>query len=66
MRKVNLTVSKIEFNAILAGLRQLQQALERPDGFGTYDADILTNGGDEKAITPEEIDTLCERINTGG
>jgi hypothetical protein len=32
MFKVNLTVTKTEFNAILAGLRQLQQALNDPMG----------------------------------
>ena len=55
--------------AILAGLRLLQQW--REDRIVTKDAsldmiidDIETNGGAHEPMTAEEIDALCELINT--
>jgi hypothetical protein len=63
-----------ERNAILAGLRLLQQKLRmlvrnnRYEVVGTAEEeavnDILTNGWTESALGPVQIDELCERINS--
>lgn len=57
--------SRSDLAAILAGLRNLQLDLER----GTLPAGIrhdLTDGGEICALSCDEIDELCERINCGG
>lgn len=53
-----------ERDAVLAGLRLLQRGWETgrirsDDEFG----EIATCGGEHDALTPGEIDDLCERIN---
>jgi len=63
---MNFSVSKQQFDAVLAGLRLLQTCLENRlvlsnDG-GI--SDILTDGGIHKGLSSTEIDTLCESLNT--
>lgn len=52
-------------DAVLAGLRLLQEALEagrvQPNDGGI--GDILTNGGEHAGVTAEEIDALCDELN---
>ena len=60
---MQITVDDIEFNAILAGLRMVQQAITRRDRIASPDDDILTNGGAAEPITADAIDDLCQRIN---
>ena len=52
-------------DAVLAGLRLLQDALEAgrvlPNDGGI--GDILTNAGAHGGITIDEIDALCEELN---
>lgn len=50
-------------SAILAGLRLLQHYLDPVPG-GTNVEDILTNDGTHDALSVEEINELCEGINT--
>jgi len=52
-----------ELAAILAGLRMVQQALDR-DGILPYGVmDIYTNG--KAGLTSPQIDLLCRRLNVG-
>lgn len=59
-----------ELSAVLAGLRILQ--LEMEFGSPTYHSmmpallNILSNKDTLVPLTLEEIDELCERLNTGG
>lgn len=64
-RKAEITGPR--FNAILCGLRLLQAELsETEDTHLTPDlVDILTNGEDVYPIGMDEIDQLCELINSG-
>lgn len=54
-------LSAREVATILAALRQYQR--------GTYHRleleEIATNGGEFEALTADEIDELCQRINCG-
>jgi hypothetical protein len=56
-----------ELDAVLAGLRLLQSALDA----GTVTpndgdiGDVLTCSGDHGGLTAAQIDELCERLNTG-
>ncbi len=50
-------------NALLAGLRLLQQ---NGDRLPPEIEDIATNGGTQALITPNAIDDLCEQINCNG
>lgn len=55
-----------ERDALLAGLRLLQLALENPDDGGWFGEDlknVFTNGGQHEGLDPDEIDELCERLN---
>lgn len=52
-----------EVSAILAGLRLLQQHLRPVEG-GDDVQDILDCGGQVLPLTAEEINTLCEKVNT--
>jgi hypothetical protein len=60
-----MKLSVQDTNAILAGLRLLQSALDK----GTVVADdgdvgdILTNSGECTPHTADSIDELCERLN---
>lgn len=62
-----LTLSAQQLDAVLAGLRCLQVALESgsvsPDDGDI--GDILTNGQTHPGLTADEIDKLCESINSG-
>lgn len=55
-----------ELAAVLAGLRLLQNHLKEPgiEELGVV-ADILTNGGTLEPLSVEEINALCERLNSG-
>lgn len=59
-----ITVTSEEYNAVIAGLRLLQNALDNstvtPDDGDI--GDILTNTGSEKPLTAAQIDELVERI----
>ena len=58
-----LRLNSIERNALLAGLRVLQGLADRAV---SVPQDILTNAGQERAITAAEINAICEWINTVG
>lgn len=60
-RDIVLKVSEREFDAILAGLRLWQSERERGQ---EPMMDIATEHG--KALSSDEVDDLCERINCGG
>lgn len=49
-----------ELAAVLAGLRMIQSAGDLPGPI----ADIFTNCGELAGLTNDEIDRLCERLNT--
>lgn len=59
-----ITVTSEEYNAVIAGLRLLQNALDNstvtPDDGDI--GDILTNTGSEEPLTAAQIDELVERI----
>jgi hypothetical protein len=59
---MSVAVTDTERDAVLTGLRLLQQALEA-DNLAPLLRDILTNGGAHPGLDPESIDTLCERLN---
>lgn len=50
-----------EVNAILAGLRLVQQQLDPVPG-GENVMDILTNEGEDAPPTVEELNTLCDAL----
>lgn len=57
-------------DAVLAGLRMLQAWKENrvtsKDAQHDVDIDMIeTNGGEHDALTADELETLCEEINTG-
>lgn len=59
------TLDARELGSILAGLRMLQLHYDRssrdlPNGLN----EIATDGGTVEALDQEEIDALCERLNT--
>ena len=54
-----------EIGTILAALRLYQRRLLR-GGIPVEIDDLATDGGEHDALTAEEIDRLCERINFGG
>jgi hypothetical protein len=65
--KVTLTVTCQEFDTILAALRVYQQEYLDPWGVVMCDAGIdgiATLLGQHPALIYEEIDDLCEKINT--
>jgi hypothetical protein len=52
---------------ILAALRHFQRDLMREGDWIAHDIlDIATSGGTLEPMTAEEIDALCEAINTSG
>jgi len=65
---MNSSISKKQFDAVLAGLRLLQSCLENrlvlPNDGDI--GDILTDGGTHKGLTTTEIDALCGSLNTAG
>lgn len=55
-----------ELGTVLAALRYWQASVEAGEVSSKADhryGDIAANGGDFKALTVDEIDELCERIN---
>jgi hypothetical protein len=52
-----------ELAAVLAGLRMVQQALDRYGVLPYGIMDIYTNGG--PGLTIPQIDLLCRRLNAG-
>jgi hypothetical protein len=58
---MNHDIDDRERDAILAGLRMVQQAIE--GNAPAMDEDVFTNGGDHEGLDPDEIDELCERLN---
>ncbi len=67
---MRLTITIAERDTILAALRMWQEQTkyqqEHPDAIWvSHDLmEIATLGGDHEPLTNEEIDDLCERINT--
>lgn len=60
-KTINTTFNERELATILAALRCYQAT---DDGHGNLSLyDIATNGGTLDALTLDEIDELCERIN---
>lgn len=55
-----------ELATVLAALRYWQTDMDRLGGFNAAHDHIATGAGTFDALTEEEIDTLCERINTSG
>lgn len=51
-----------ETNTVLAALRlwQMQRERDLPGGL----VEVATNGHTQEPLTDDEIDALCERINT--
>lgn len=73
IREIKKTLlGKRETAAILAGLRILQKEDVWRHGsldwyaFNAFMDDIRTNGWTLDSLTTEEIDTLCDKINTKG
>ena len=60
---IALALQPREFDHILAGLRVYQQMLEMHSAVCQDVEEIATEHGPE--MTPEEIDALCQRLNTG-
>ena len=58
-----INVSDREFHTILASLQHYQETVV--DRYHPNEDDIATNGNRVEALDVDEIDTLCERINTG-
>lgn len=56
----SVTLDQAELSAILAGLRLLQRASRVSPEIDM----ILTGCNEFEALTLDQIDTLCERINT--
>ncbi len=62
---MKVKLNKREVAAVLAGLRLLEcHAMDgyQEDGI----ADIATNGDTIQPLAANEVDDLCQRINTGG
>lgn len=57
-----ITVTETERDAILAGLRLLQDTILGESPGDDY-LDIASNGGTHALIEIGEIDDLCERVN---
>lgn len=58
------TFNDTERDAILCGLRMLQQQLQfGPDSLSPLHLPILTNDDEHYPITRDEIDDLCDAIN---
>jgi len=60
---MRITVDDREHAAILAGLRLLQHYIEGTQPIHDGIQEILTDGGNS-SLNLDEIDQLCERINT--
>lgn len=61
-----MQLTEPERDAILVGLRLLQHTLEHEPGFpGVHFEEIYTDGGAHPGLRPDDIDTLCEQINSG-
>ena len=67
--RFNIDVDGREFDTILAGLRMWQWALEPggdyPSDFERVQAILEIASEHGKPLTAEDIDSLCERLNTG-
>lgn len=53
-----------QVSAVLAGLRLLQHWMEQTEPNNQGVMDILENDGDFDAMDVNEIDDLCEQLNT--
>jgi hypothetical protein len=61
MTTMTLPLTDREHATVLAALRFWQRM---PSELSEPENDIATNGDEHAALTLEEIDALCERINT--
>lgn len=64
---MQIEVDQREIDAILAALRNWQEAMLAQEFIPTRLREIAENGrkGDDAALRPDEIDDLCERLNCG-
>jgi len=60
-KEIRLTVTLREFHTILAALRLWQETANRGEEWMN---EIATDNGEVKALDDEEIEGLCDRINT--
>lgn len=56
-----ISITEAERNTIIAALRYFQYT--EPDCLGDHIDDIATNGQTDAALSTDEIDALCEKIN---
>lgn len=63
LSRVTVALSHREVCTVVAGLRFLQSQDETPTPPNVLD--VLTDGGNIVAMSDDEIDALCERINFG-
>lgn len=63
MAHANIDLSKVEHSTVLAALRYWQRHAG-PGRMSLEFEDIATDGGTHAAATAEQIDALCERINS--
>ncbi|MBI1261295.1 MAG: hypothetical protein GC184_06195 [Rhizobiales bacterium] len=62
---MRITVSKPEFNTIMAALRWWQNSqMTKPGRRGPLFEEIATNSGTDVPLDDKQIDDLCTRINT--
>lgn len=59
------TMNARELASVLAGLRMLQHAITGTVADKDGIADIRTDSGELEPLSADEIDTLCERLNSG-
>lgn len=65
MDEMTTTLNLCEVNAILAGLRTLQYWLTEVEGSLPSEIDEIYAPGGNDGMTIEQINDLCERINSG-
>lgn len=59
---MNVVIDEVERDAILAGLRLLQ---EQSGNLPPMIQEIYTNGDEHNGLSVGEIDILCEKVNFG-
>jgi hypothetical protein len=65
-KPIVLAADECELATILAALRYWQRIGYQSDAKYDGEDSIANVAGTVEALTPDEIDSLCERINTGG
>lgn len=62
-KPMNVTINSRESNTLLAALRYWQDFVRQNGTMPTMHAETATAGGTEEAMTDEEIDDLCAKVN---